>query len=108
MRAPIRCCIILVGGFCLLTTSVEAQFQVQDHSIGFSKKPEEPRTYCYNRYQGRFLHWGQCTAPEPTAPTTVPTRSATSVRKVKPTARPIRPSLAHLGRRPVRRAIPKR
>jgi hypothetical protein len=58
------CCLICVAAFVLGDASPGFALPMAGMAIDPSLKTELPiqdaRIFCYNRYSGRFLHWGSC------------------------------------------------
>ena len=58
---------VLVGGFGLLGSTHDADARLFCYNRYTGRflhwgacGRSHPRVYCYNRYTGRFLHWGHC------------------------------------------------
>ncbi|QGM44602.1 hypothetical protein [Methylocystis heyeri] len=57
--------IILAAGGMLLfnplgAAALPVNGSIQSDSVKLQSPVQQARLYCYNRYTGRFLHWGPC------------------------------------------------
>ena len=63
MRKSLVVVVAAAGFSCLMGSSALAlplsNPSVRD-LIGANPLAQEARVFCYNRYTGRFLHWGRC------------------------------------------------